>query len=328
MAGGINNPQMAAATMSAGGVGSFGFAYSTPEKIELDLLATQALAQGPINANFFVFQSIDTPHQNEIDAATSALEKLPGSKGLKFMEPQAPFFPDLEKQIEPIWKICPSLLTFHFGIPSKAILEKAKLLGILVGISATNEEEALQIQSAGADFIIAQGIEAGGHRGIFNANAIDEKLSAFDLLLRLKKVISLPIVSAGGIMTPSDVKRFMLAGAAAVQMGTAFLTTTESTASSAHKRYLLTPEGRRSIFTWAFSGRPARGIDNEFIKLMEGQPFLSFPIQNTLTGPLRQNANQDDQGEYQSLWCGSQFKECQSISVADLMSQIGASIKP
>jgi nitronate monooxygenase len=120
----------------------------------------------------------------------------------------------------------------------------------------------------------------------------------------------------------------MLAGAAAVQMGTAFLTTTESTASSAHKRYLLTPEGRRSIFTWAFSGRPARGIDNEFIELMEGQPFLSFPIQNTLTGPLRQNAIQDDQGEYQSLWCGSQFKECQSISVADLMSQIGASIKP
>jgi nitronate monooxygenase len=186
MAGGINNPVMAAASANAGGVGSFGFAYSTPEKIEADLIATQALTTGPMNANFFVFSPVDAPNSEEINAACASLQELPGAHGLQLSPPKAPFFPDLEKQIEPIWKIRPAVLTFHFGIPYHSLIEKAKSLGILVGISATNLNEAAQIEKAGADFIVAQGIEAGGHRGIFNPHATDEKLSAFDLLIQLK----------------------------------------------------------------------------------------------------------------------------------------------
>jgi nitronate monooxygenase len=327
MAGGINNPAMAAASANAGGVGSFGFAYSTPEKIEADLEATRVLTAGPVNANFFVFSPVDAPKQEEIEAACRSLEELPGADGIQLNSPKAPYFPDLEKQIEPIWKIRPALLTFHFGIPHQSFIEKAKSRGILVGITATNLQEAIQIEKAGADFIVAQGIEAGGHRGIFNPHSSDDELNAFDLLIQLKKVCTLPLVSAGGIMTPEDVKKFMDAGASAVQMGTAFLTTSESTASPAHKRYLLQPEGRHATFTWGFSGRPAQGIDNEFMKRMKGKPILPFPIQNTLTGPIRQKAGHEDQGEYQSLWCGTRFNQCQDISISDLMSRISSVIK-
>lgn len=327
MAGGINNPAMAAATAEAGGVGSFGFAYSTPEKIEADLIATQALTAGPINANFFVFSPVHAPKQEEIDAACGSLQELPGAHGVQLSSPKAPYFPDLEKQIEPIWRIRPAMLTFHFGIPNHTLIEQAKSLGILVGISATSVEEAIQIEKAGAHFIVAQGIEAGGHRGIFNPHMPDEKLSAFDLLIQLKKSSTLPIVGAGGIMTPEDVKKFMDAGAAAVQMGTAFLTTKESAASPAHKRYLLKPEGRKAVFTWGFSGRPAQGIENEFMKLMSGKAILPFPIQNTLTGPIRQKAGQDDQPEYQSLWCGTRFDQCEDVAIADLMLRISQTLK-
>lgn len=326
MAGGVNNPVMAATTANAGGVGSFGFAYNTPEKIEADLIATQGLTTGPINANFFVFSHVEPPNQEEIEAASRSLEDLPGAEGVQLSSPKAPYFPDLEQQMEPIWKIRPAVLTFHFGIPHHSLIEKAKSLGILVGISATNLNEAAQIEKAGADFIVAQGIEAGGHRGIFNPHATDEKLSAFDLLIQLKKSSSLPIVSAGGIMTPEDVKKFMSAGAAAVQMGTAFLTTKESTASPAHKRYLLKPEGRRAVFTWGFSGRPAQGIENEFIRRMKDKAFLPFPIQNTLTGPIRQKAGQEDQAEYQSLWCGTRFDQCEDVAIADLMLRIAQAL--
>jgi nitronate monooxygenase len=127
-------------------------------------------------------------------------------------------------------------------------------------------------------------------------------------------------------MTPEDVKKFMDAGASAVQMGTAFLTTKESTASPAHKRYLLKPEGHRAVFTWGFSGRPAQGIENEFMKLMSGKAILPFPIQNTLTGPIRQKAGQDDQPEYQSLWCGTRFDQCQDVAIADLMLRISQTL--
>lgn len=322
MAGGINNPAMASAAANAGGVGSFGFAYSTPEKIEADLLATRALTSGALNANFFIFQPIQAPTDKDYEDAVLALQALPFSNQVSFSKPKEPFFPDLNKQLEPIWKQRPELLTFHFGIPSNSVLEKAKSLGIMVGISATSSEEALQISEAGADFIVAQGIEAGGHRGIFNPLADDKRLTAKSLLKELKGVVDLPIVSAGGIMTPKDVKEFMNLGADAAQMGTAFLTTQESTASAAHKSYLLNPNGPQATFTWGFSGRPAQGIENEFMLKMAQKPILAFPLQNTLTGPLRQKAAQENEGQYQSLWCGTEYKKCRSISVAEFMSEI------
>ncbi len=325
MAGGINNPQMAAAVINAGGIGSFGFAYSTPNKIEAELTAAIRLCSDKkplINANFFVFNQIEIPDQEQIDLAISNLKELTQISIPDFPALKEPYFPNLDDQLEVIWKIKPKFLTFHFGIPDLKIIKRAKSLDIYVGITATSESEALAIQNAGADFIVAQGIEAGGHRGIFQMDYPDEGLSAFDLLARLKNLTQLPIALAGGVMTPGDVKRAINAGASVVQMGSAFLTTKESSASSAHKRFLLTQGIRGTSYTKAFSGRSAQGINNRFISEMDGKFTLPFPLQNTLTSGIRQEALNLDNGEYQSLWCGSRYALCKDISVSELMLSI------
>ena len=325
MAGGINNPEMVSAVINSGGIGSFGFAYSTPKKIEEDLISTLHLCgeKNPsINANFFVFQSVQKPSDEEVNRAAEILRNLPGSKATEIPLPKEPYFPDLDDQLEPIWKIMPKYLTFHFGIPKHSIIARAKSLGIKVGITATSEHEVKQIEAAGADFIVAQGIEAGGHRGIFDVSAFDERLSSKDLLLKIKFTTKLPIVLAGGIMTPKDVKEAIIAGAHAVQMGSAFLTLKESTASPAHKRYLLNESDRGSAFTKGFSGRWAQGINNRFISEMSEKFVLPFPLQNTMTASIRQEALKMDDGEYQSLWCGSRYSLCQDMNVCDFMLSI------
>lgn len=325
MAGGINNPEMVAAVIKAGGVGSFGFAYTAPNKIEADLTQTIRLCgenTPPINANFFVFNQVETPVQEQIDLAKSNLKELTQISIPDFPVLNEPYFPDLEAQLEPVWKIQPKYLTFHFGIPKQEIITKAKSLGMFVGITATSEKEALAVENSGADFIVAQGIEAGGHRGIFHMEDQDERLSSFDLLARLKNLTQLPIALAGGIMTPGDVKRALNEGASVVQMGSAFLTTNESSASTAHKRFLLTQGVRGTSYTKAFSGRWAQGINNRFIAEMDGKFTLPFPLQNTLTSGIRQEALNLDDGEYQSLWCGSRYALCKEISIHDLMLSI------
>jgi nitronate monooxygenase len=319
MAGGINNPKLASEVSNAGGVGSFGFYYSTPQKISEDLVATRALTKGPVNANFFIFSTVDLPPEAVQEKATEALRNLAFDGEYSLSIPRAPFYPDLGEQLEPVWKHCPDLLTFHFGIPAPSIIEKAHSLGITVGITATSLQEAKAIEQAGADFIVAQGIEAGGHRGIFNPDEADEKLTTIALTKLLVKECSIPIVAAGAIMDGADIAHALKSGAIAAQMGTAFLCCEESGATLAHKEYLLKQHNRGSVFTTGFSGRPARGIANEFIRLMESKMVLPFPIQNTLTASLRQLAAKTNNGEYQSLWAGQDYSKTRNLSAKNLM---------
>jgi nitronate monooxygenase len=319
MAGGINNPLLASEVANAGGVGSFGFSYSTPNKISEDLTATRALTNGPINANFFVFNPVDLPAQAIQTQAIEALKNLPLKGAYSVSTPHAPFYPALEDQLNAIWTHRPEILTFHFGIPSLSLIEKAHSLGISVGITATSLKEGQAIEKAGADFIVAQGIEAGGHRGIFNPDGEDEKLSAIDLTKQLVKECSIPVVSAGAIMDGADIAKALKAGAIAAQLGTAFLCCDESTASPAHKTYLLKHHKRGTVFTTGFSGRPARGIDNEFIQWMNGKMVLPFPIQNTMTASLRQLAAKTNNGEYQSLWAGQDYSRTRELNAKSLM---------
>lgn len=319
MAGGINNPRLASEVSNAGGVGSFGFAYSTPKKISEDLAATRALTKSPINANFFVFSPVDLPAQVIQEQALAALKNLPITGEYALSIPQAPFYPDLEEQLKPVWEHCPDILTFHFGIPSQNIMARARSLGIAVGITATSLNEAQAIEKAGAHFIVAQGIEAGGHRGIFNPEAADEKLTAIELTRQLLGGCSIPVVAAGAIMDGTDIANALRTGAVAAQLGTAFLCCEESGASPAHKEYLLKHRNNGSVFTTGFSGRPARGINNEFIRLMENKMVLPFPIQNMLTASLRQLGGKTNNGEYQSLWAGQDYSRTRKLNAKNLM---------
>jgi nitronate monooxygenase len=168
MNGGINNAAFAAAVINAGGVGSFGFTYHTKEAIERDITSTRALCRGPINANFFVYDNIKAPSEADMRAAVNDLKLRMTIGNGQIKVPAPPYHLDLSTQIEGVWKMKPEILTFHFGIPDRAILREAKKLNICVGITATSLEEAQCIQESGADFVVAQGIEAGGHRGMFN----------------------------------------------------------------------------------------------------------------------------------------------------------------
>jgi nitronate monooxygenase len=323
MAGGVNTPQLVAAVSNAGGLGSFGFAYTTPEKIDADLKAAGDLInQAPrkrINANFFVFEEPIMPNLEQQQLALHDLQSVIGDWEIQTSLPSSPYIPNLEEMLEPIWEHQPEVLTFHFGIPPKQVIEKAHTLNISVGITATSLEEALKIQSAGADFIVAQGIEAGGHRGIFNPDGTDLQLSTMDLLRALNGRVRIPVIAAGGIMDGQDIHLMISVGASAVQMGTAFLTALESGASSAHRRFVMEHHHLGTHFTRAFSGRSAQGIHNEFMKVMEGKTYLPFPAQNTMTAPMRQWALEKDEGHYQSLWAGRSYAKARALSSHDLM---------
>ena len=325
MAGGPNTPEMVSAVANAGAVGSYGFAYNNADKISQGLIAAKekidAQGVGALNANFFIFREVKAPNADIIEAAVNSLRQV-SDNSIEASIPQAPYFPDLSSQLEPIWEHRPDILTFHFGIPDKAIIDKAHAMNMAVGITATCSDEAIEIEKSGADFIVAQGIEAGGHRGIINPHNQDEALPCFDLIKVLSQVTRLPLVAAGGIMNGDHIRQALSLGATTVQMGTAFLTTYESGTPKAHKDYLLNQQDRSAVITHGFSGRPARGIDNQFIQQMKDKPVLPFPLQNTLTGKLRAAAVQSDDGEFQSLWAGSRFAECQHESISKLIERL------
>jgi len=322
MAGGITTPQLVAAVANHGGVGSFGFAYSTPEKIHADLVAAQSLTNGPINANFFVFSPVRMPSDQTQTNAMQALRLLGVDGAQSLTIPAEPFYPNLMEQLWPVWRAQPAILSFHFGLPPDGVITKAHALGIAVGISATSLAEALAIESAHADFIIAQGIEAGGHRGQFDVQEKDEALSTLELTAQLTKHCRVPIVAAGGIMNGTHIQNALATGAQAVQMGTAFLCCDESGAPPSYRHYLLHKQDRPTTLTKAFSGRLARGLENTFTRTMQAQATLPFPIQNALTGPLRQWAMVENNAEYQSLWAGMAYEQIRSMPTKDLMKQL------
>lgn len=327
MAGGFNTPALAAAVADCGGVGSFGFAYSTPQAIDQSLEATKQLTDGALNANFFVFSNPNEPSAERYLQAESSIHSLPAAGSFEVQRPTSPYFPDLEAQLEPVWRHQPAILTFHFGIPNTAVIQRAHDRDICVGITATCVSEALAIEAAGADFIVAQGWEAGGHRGCFDPSQPDDALDIRTLTAQLGEVVGLPLVAAGGLMNAAEIAQIIASGACAAQLGTAFLACPEAGTSQTHRRFLLAESARETVFTQAFSGRPARGVRNEFMDVMQGQPLLPFPLQNTLTGGLRRWAGANGNYEYQSVWAGAGFSTLQELPARQLMEQLAAGLK-
>ena len=316
---GVTTPELVAAVSNTGAIGSFGFAYSNAEKIDSDLSEARKLTDKPINANFFVFPEQHTLSDKDYKIANDVLESLPLTSVTSYQSLSASFPPSLERQLEPIWKHKPEFLTFHFGLPPKHILQRAQSLGMCVGVTATCLEEAKAIQNLGADFVVAQGIEAGGHRGTFSADGKgDQKLTTFGLLKVLNGKCALPIVCAGGIMKGEDIVTYLNEGAIAVQMGTAFLCCHEAGTNPVHKKYVLEERQRKTVYT----GRWAQSIENEFTLLMESKYVLPFPLQNTLTSSLRKLAVKTENGEYQSLYAGTEFKKARALPAAKLISEL------
>ncbi|MEM7522445.1 MAG: DUF561 domain-containing protein [Pseudomonadota bacterium] len=300
---GASTPEMAAAAANAGALGSLGLALDRPEQAEAEIRAAKALTNGALNLNFFCHQppAVD---RAAIDAAKALVAPYYAEFGLgEPMDPSAtpPFD---EARLALVLAASPRVVSFHFGLPPPDLLAPLKEAGIVVIASATSPKEAMALEAAGADAVIAQGWEAGGHRGVFDPADGPGEMGTMALVPAIVDRVSVPVIAAGGIGDGRGVAAAFMLGASGVQIGTAFLNGAESKVADAHKAALLASDGANTAVTSAFSGRPARGLRNRYMAETEGAVFPDFPLMNPLTGPLRKASAAAGSGAFMSLWSG------------------------
>ena len=222
----------------------------------------------------------------------------------------------------------PAVVSFHFGLPSAQLLQRVKALGSKIFCSATTVEEALWLEARGVDAIIAQGLEAGGHRGIFLSDDLSTQLGTFALLPQIVRAVKLPVIAAGGIADAKGVAAAIALGAAGVQVGTAFLLCPEATISAIHRAALKSEAARHTALTNIFTGRPARGIMNYVMQ--ELGPISSatpaFPLATAAIAPLRAKAESQGSGDFSPLWSGQNASGCKEVPAAQLIRELAADL--
>jgi nitronate monooxygenase len=326
MGGGPSTPELVAAVSNAGGLGSLGAAYLTPDQISDAIRRTRALTSRPFNVNLFAGGwNIDQTHD-----AGPMLERLAEvHEKLGLPAPVAPTpTPDpFPSQLEAVLDARPPIFSFTFGIPDRDQVSRLKSRGIIILGTATTVEEARCLEQAGVDAVVAQGSEAGAHRGTFldPSEMFDSSMiPTLDLVRATAGAVSLPVIATGGLMDGRDIVAALKAGAAAAQLGTAFLACPESGASEVYKRAILAAKQDTTVVTRAFSGRPARGLRNTFIARLDGRPnhILPYPLQNALTRHMRTAAAQQGLPDYLSLWAGQGVARARAMPAGDLVASL------
>ena len=325
MGGGFTTPAMVAAVCEAGGLGSLAAPYLQPEAIASEIAAVRALTDRPFAVNLFVF---DPPQATAEMVARTAERLAPFCRELGIEPPTlaGPAHPEIEAQIEAVLEARPAAFSFTFGVPSPAVLARCRGLGIATIGTATTLSEALACQEAGADFVCAQGSEAGAHRGSFLVPWQEGMIGLLPLVSRLSRELRTPVIGAGGIMTGAAIAAVLKAGAVAAQIGTAFLACPEAGTPEPHKQALRSGGAERTAVTLAFSGRPARGIVNRYMEAMAGEPPAPFPILNAMTRGLRAAAARAGRPEFMSLWAGQGAPLIRGLPVAELMAALKAEL--
>ncbi len=321
MAASGSSPELTAAVSNAGGLGSLGCAYMTPEQIAETIKKMRSLTQKPFAVNLFAggWQT-----QSDVDPAPmlDVMAQIHAKLGLP--APQPPTVPAdaYPAQLEAVLKERPPVFSCTFGMPSADDIARLHQQGIAVIGTATSIREGRLLAEVGVDAIVAQGAEAGGHRGTF-AGAFDVSMvPTLHLVRELKD--GPPVLAAGGLMDGADINAALAAGAAAAVMGTAFNVTPESGAQPAHKQALLDAGRDSTVITRAFSGRPARGLYNEFIATLDARAarILPYPFQNALTRPMRNEAGKRGDAQYLSLWAGKGVARVRPMPAAKLVATL------
>lgn len=325
MAGAGGTPELVAAVSNAGGLGSWGGAYATPQQI-LDAVAQiRALTARPFALNLFAGGygvSSDVDPQPMLDLMARIHDELGLAKPLLPLLPLNPF----EDQLLAIIEARPAAFSFTFGIPGADAMARLRRAGIFTFGTATTLAEGEALEAAGVDAIVAQGEEAGAHRGSFLKPFEQSMVPMRDLTRSLIEAVSIPVVASGGIMDGREIAEMLEAGAAAAQLGTAFLPCPESGAPEPHKQALMAARSDSTAITRAFSGRPARGLHNEFMALADELPILPFRQQNDLTRPMRNEAGKQGKAGYISLWAGRGVTRIRQMPAAELMAALVAEI--
>lgn len=322
---GVQDHRLAVAVSNAGGLGSLPAAMLSLEALRSELTALQAQTRKPYNVNFFCHTS-PAPDAAREAAWRAALAPYYAELGLDPAQipagpGRAPFSAEAAALLA---EFRPAVVSFHFGLPSAELLAQVKGWGSKVIASATTVAEALWLEAHGADAVIAQGLEAGGHRGHFLSMDLTEQAGLFALLPRIVQAVKVPVIAAGGIADAQGVAAAMALGAAGAQVGTAYLLCSEATTSAVHRAALQSPAAGHTALTTLFSGRPARGIVNRVMRELGplAAPTPEFPLATTAIAPLRAKAESLGRGDFSPLWSGQNASGCKSIGAAALTLEL------
>ncbi|WP_165985929.1 nitronate monooxygenase family protein [Streptomyces sp. YIM 98790] len=306
--GGLSSVALAAAVTRAGGLGSYGAHHLAAEEIGSTVKSLrEAAGDGPFAVNLWVPQ--DGEDRLPSGGAAPHIARLrPYYRELGLEPPSGPLppVPDFRDQAEALLAAAPPVISFVMGVPPRDVLAAARRAGSVVLGTATTVAEAVALEAAGVDTVVASGSDAGGHRGAFLAPVRESLVGTFSLVPQVADAVRVPVIAAGGIADGRGVAAALTLGAEAVQIGTGFLTTAESGAPAAHKRVLLGPQGRTTVLTRLFSGRYARGVPNGFVRDLaaEEDAVPPYPVQNALMQPLRRAAAEAGRTDRMSLWAG------------------------
>ncbi|MFV9475423.1 NAD(P)H-dependent flavin oxidoreductase [Advenella sp. RU8] len=324
---GVSTPALAAAVSNAGALGSLGVAAVSTASARQMIEQTMALTDKPFNVNVFCHQRTPQDHEKE-QAWLAYLKPLFDEFGAT---PPAQLheiydtFVDNRPMLDLLLALKPAFVSFHFGLPSGAYIRALKEAGITLLASATTLEEALQIEAAGIDFIVAQGYEAGGHRGVFDPDMGDACMGTLALVRLLVKHCRLPVIAAGGIMDGSGIRAVLKLGACAAQMGTAFVLCPESSANAAYRANLKSERALHTAVTTVISGRAARGIVNRMMTSLEevGAPATpGYPMTYDAGKALIAAANAKGDFEFSAQWAGQAAYLAREMSAGQLVKTL------
>ncbi len=328
---GVQGSAMAIAVSNAGGLGSLPCAMLTLDALRSELQAITAQTTRPYNVNFFCH----TPPAP--DAAREAAWRVVlapyyaefgiDPTGVAAGAGRAPFSAEAADLLE---AFRPPVVSFHFGLPSPALLARVKGWGAKVLASATTVEEARWLEAHGADAVIAQGLEAGGHRGIFLSDDLTTQVGTMALLPQIVRAVRLPVIAAGGIADAQGVAAAMGLGAAGVQVGTSYLLCPEATTTPLHRAALSSPRAEHTVLTNLITGRPARGMRNRLLDelgpLSDAPP--AFPLATAALAPLKAAAETLGRDDFSTLWSGQNATGCRAVPAAQLTRDLAASTPP
>ena len=326
---GAQGSALAVAVSNAGGLGSLPCAMLSLDAMRDELATIKAQTKKPFNVNFFchvlptpdaeretVWRTALSPYYREFGLDVSTVPASPG---------RAPFSHEAADLLS---EIRPAVVSFHFGLPPAELLARVRAWGSKIFSSATTVEEARWLEAQGVDAIVAQGLEAGGHRGMFLSEDLTRQMGTLALLPQIVRAVKTPVIAAGGIADAKGVAAALALGAVGVQIGTAYLLCPEATTSAVHREALNSEMARHTALTNLFTGRPARGIMNRVMKELGPMSAAppAFPLATSAIAPLRANAESRGSGDFSPLWSGQNASGCKEVPAAELTRELAANL--
>lgn len=326
---GVQGSALAIAVCEAGGLGSLPCAMLGVEAMAKELAAIRARTDRPFNVNFFVhappapsaereaaWRKQLAPYYRELGVDPAAIPSAPA---------RSPFNEEMADVLE---QFHPAVVSFHFGLPAPELLARVKRWGARILSSATTVEEARWLEARGVDAVIAQGLEAGGHRGHFLDDDLTAQAGTLALLPQIVKAVKVPVIAAGGIADRAGVAAAKALGAAGVQVGTAYLLCPEATTTPVHRAALKSEAARHTALTNVFTGRAARGIVNRVIRELGpiSAAAPAFPLAAPAMMPLRARAEAAGSGDFSPLWSGQNAQGCKELPASALTRELAAGL--